>query len=68
MKKHILKPIEKKGDEVILIPASNELNSDWLHAFRLTKKSKAGDKKAKKELERMDKTDMITIEKGANNE
>ena len=39
----------------------NEMDDDWLKAARLKKKAKKGDKKAQRELDRMEKTKLVKV-------
>ncbi|MDD2550226.1 MAG: hypothetical protein PHD00_09055 [Bacteroidales bacterium] len=50
---------ELDGKEVFSTPHT-EADDDWIRAARLQKAAKAGDKKAQKQLNRLEKTVMIT--------
>jgi len=53
----------KDEKKIILDVDSVELNASWLRAYRLLKKAKKGDKQARKELDRMDNTEMVTLDR-----
>ena len=58
----IINPIEKIGQEVNINLHCSASNVDWIHAGRLLEQANAGDKQARKELDKLDNSNMVEWE------